>query len=77
MGSKPFRRKANKFSGGSSKTWLSAQKKLPILDMVAAVEEGARKLKTEEANDLRGRVCGVLRNAKQPRTILQRSTGRH
>ena len=35
--------------------------------MVAAVEECARKLKTEEANDLRGRMCGVLRNAKQPK----------
>ena len=47
--------------------FVSAPKKLPILDMVATVEEGARKLKTEEANDLRGRVCGVLRNAKQPK----------
>ena len=37
--------------------FVSAPKKLPILDMVAAVEEGARKLKTEEANVWSAQEC--------------------
>ena len=50
-------------------------KKLPIIDTVSAVEEGARGLAEVDANDLRGRVCGVLRKARLPRhnlTIKQR-----
>ena len=49
--------------------------KLPIIDTVSAVEEGARGLAEVDANDLRGRVCGVLSKARLPRdnlTIKQR-----
>ena len=38
--------------------------KLPVVDTTAAVEEGARQLSEEDAEDLRGRVCGILRHAK-------------
>ena len=37
---------------------------------MAAVESGARKLTPEDADDLRGRVCGILRHAKVPRSNL-------
>lgn len=49
-----------------------APTKLPLVDTVAAVEEGARRLKDEDADDLRGRVCGILRRAKPPRDNLTR-----
>ena len=37
---------------------------------MAAVESGARKLTPEDADDLRGRVRGILRRAKVPRSNL-------
>ena len=37
------------------------------MDTVAAVEEGARQLADEDAEDLRGWVCGILRRAKLPK----------
>ena len=39
---------------------------------MAAVEGGARRLKEEEANDLRGRVCGLIRRAKLPKDNLSK-----
>ena len=50
-----------------------APTKLPLVDTVAAVEEGARKLRQEDADDLRGRVCGILRRAKLPKDNLTRN----
>ena len=47
-----------------------APSKLPLTDTMAAVESGARKLTPEDADDLRGRVCGILRRAKVPRSNL-------
>ena len=47
-----------------------APTKLPLIEMVAALEEGANKLRGEDANDLRGRLCGILRRAKLPRDNL-------
>ena len=47
-----------------------APSKLPFTDTMAAVESGARKLTPEDADDLRGRVCGILRRAKVPRSNL-------
>ena len=47
-----------------------APSKLPLTDTMAAVESGARKLTPEDADDLRGRVCGILRSAKVPRSNL-------
>ena len=41
-----------------------------MVDTIAAVEAGARQLKEEDAEDLRGRVCGILRRAKPPRDNL-------
>ena len=38
-----------------------APSKLPLTDTMAAVESGARRLSLEDADDLRGRVCGILR----------------
>ena len=34
------------------------------------MEEGARQLGEEDAEDLRGRVCGILRHAKPPKDNL-------
>ena len=50
--------------------FASAPTKLPLIEMVAALEEGANKLRGEDANDLRGRLCGILRRAKLPRDNL-------
>ena len=47
-----------------------APSKLPFTDTMAAVESGARKLTPEDADDLRGRVCGILRRAKVPTSNL-------
>ena len=49
-----------------------APSKLPLTDTMAAVESGARRLSPEDADDLRGRVCGILRRAKVPRSNLTR-----
>ena len=37
---------------------------------MAAVESGARRLTPEDADDLRGHVCGILRYVKVPRSNL-------
>ena len=37
-----------------------APRRLPLVDMIAEVEEGSHQLKDEEAANLRGHVCGVL-----------------
>ena len=53
--------------------WLNfapAPTKLPLVDTIAAVEEGARQLNDEDAEDLRGCVCGILRHAKPPKDNL-------
>ena len=50
--------------------FVPAPTKLPLMDTVAAVEEGARQLADEDAEDLRGRVCGILRRAKPPKDNL-------
>ena len=52
--------------------FVPAPKKLPLINTVAAVEGGARRLKEEEANDLRGRVCGLIRRAKLPKDNLSK-----
>ena len=44
----------------------------PMVDTTAAVEEAARELKVEEADDLQGRVCGILRCAKLPADNMTR-----
>ena len=49
-----------------------APTKLPLVDTIAAVEEGARQLNEEDAEDLRGRVCGILRRAKPPKDNLSK-----
>ena len=38
------------------------------------MEEGARKLKGVEAEDLRRRVCGILRRAKLPQDNLTKES---
>ena len=49
-----------------------APSKLPLTDTMAAVESGARRLSPEDADDLRRRVCGILRQVKVPRSNLTR-----
>ena len=49
-----------------------APTKLPLLDTVAAVEEGATRLQDEDANDLQGRICNIIRRAKLPADNLSR-----
>ena len=51
---------------GLGLNFAPAPTKLPLVDTVAAVEVVARKLNEDVANDLRGRVCGILRRAKLP-----------
>ena len=43
---------------------------LPLNDFASAIESGACKLDRDLANDLRGRVCGLLRKAKLPKSNL-------
>ena len=47
-----------------------APTKLPLVDTITAVEEGAQQLKEEDAEDLWRRVCGILRHAKPPKDNL-------
>ena len=53
-----------------------APTKFPLVDTMAAVEEGARKLTDSDAEDLRGRVCGILRRAKLPKDNLTKEQRR-
>ncbi len=41
-----------------------APTKLPLMDTVTAVEAVTKFLNEDKANDLRGRVCGILRKSK-------------
>ena len=43
---------------------------LPLNDFASVIESGACKLDRDLANDLRGRVCGLLRKAKLPKSNL-------
>ena len=43
---------------------------LPLNDFASAIESGACKLDRDLANDLRGRLCGLLRKAKLPKSNL-------
>ena len=43
-----------------------APTRFPLVDAMAVVEEGARGLREEEADVLRGRVCGIRRRAMLP-----------
>ena len=47
-----------------------APTKLPLPHTIAAVEEGARQLSEEDAENLRERVCGILRHARPPKDNL-------
>ncbi len=46
--------------------------KLPLIDTVTAVEAVTKFLNEDKANDLRGRVCGILRKSKQPQDNLSK-----
>ena len=50
--------------------FVPAPSKLPFTDTMAAVQSGARRLSPEGADDLRGRVCGILRRSKVPKSNL-------
>ena len=41
-----------------------------MADTITAVEEGVQQLKEEDAEDLWGWVCGILRHAKLPKDNL-------
>ena len=43
-----------------------------MVDMIVVVEERSHQLKDEEAADLRGCVCGVLRRVQPPKDNLTR-----
>ena len=45
----------------------------PLQDTIAGVEEAARKLPEDDAQDLRMRVCGILRSSKLPKDNITRS----
>ena len=42
-------------------------------DTIAGMEEAARKLPSDDAHDLRMRVCGILRSSKLPKDNITRS----
>ena len=68
MGGQPNRLDTHTCPGGRVKmNFAPALSKLPSQITMAAVESGARKLTLEDADDLRGRVCGILGCAKVPR----------
>ena len=45
--------------------------KLPLQDTIASVEEAARQLPKDDADDLRGCVCGILRRAQLPKDNMK------
>ena len=49
-----------------------APKKLPLLDTVASIEGIARRMDPDVGNELRGRVCGAIRNARVPKDNLSK-----
>ena len=53
-----------------------APTKLSLVDTMSAVEKGARQLKDDDTDDLRGGVCGILRRAKVPEDYLMREQSR-
>ncbi len=46
--------------------------KFPLQDTIASVEEAARQLPKDDADDLRGRVCGILRSARLPKDNMKK-----
>ena len=46
--------------------------KFPLQDTIASVEEVAKQLPKDDADDLRGRVCGILRSARLPKDNLRK-----
>jgi len=45
-------------------------RKIPYMDIAAAVEGVARKMNHEEASELRGSVCSILKRARLPHPNL-------
>ena len=70
MGSQPTLTPAQEDVLRLGLNFAPAPSKFPLTDTVVTVESGARKLTPEDAVDLRGRVCGILRRAKVPRSNL-------
>ena len=71
MGGQPSRPDIHTCPGGCVKARVNfapAPSKLPLTDTMVAVESGARRLSPEDADNLCGWVCGILRCAKVPRT---------
>jgi hypothetical protein len=46
--------------------------KFPLQDTIASVEELTRQLPKDDADDLRGRVCRNLRNARRPKDNMKK-----
>ena len=46
--------------------------KFPLQDTIASIEEVAKQLPKDDADDLRGRVYGILRSAKLPKDNLRK-----
>ena len=45
--------------------------KFPLQDTIASVEKAARRLPKDDADDLRGHVCGILRSAWLPKDNMK------
>lgn len=52
--------------------YVPTPKRLPLLDTVAGIEAGAYKLNEEDAHELRGKICGIMKRAKVPENNLSR-----
>ena len=46
--------------------FATTPRKIPSMDVIAAVEGAARRLNIEEGSELRGSVCGLLKRARPP-----------
>ena len=56
--------------------YATVPRRIPYMDFIASVEGVARRMNIEEANDLRVRVCGILRRAKLPPSNLRKEERR-
>ena len=50
--------------------FVPAPTRLPLIETISGIEEAAKRISNDEANDLRGRVCGAIRKAKLPKDNL-------
>ena len=53
-----------------------APRKIPYMEIAAAVEDGARKIPDREASEVRVKVCSILKSAKPPKANITKEQQR-